>query len=130
MRCTVLVPMPSCRCYRLDPGASRPQLEHARLDVTANPGPAELDAGSLGPGEAAIDPFDDDFALELGEHAQHAKHGPPRWGGGVERLLVQEQANASAAELLHRAHDVLQRAAEAIDRPRGQQVVAASGGIL
>ena len=43
----------------------------------------------LGAGEASVDPLTDDFALELGKHAEHLKHGTARGRGGVEALLVQ-----------------------------------------
>ena len=50
----------------LDPHAGAAQLDDAGLHLAAHPGAAQLDPGSLGPGEAAVDPLDDDRALELG----------------------------------------------------------------
>ena len=49
---------------------------------------------------------------------------------GVERLLVQEQVDPGAAQLLQGRHQVLDAAAEPIDGPGGQHVVAAPGGVL
>ena len=43
---------------------------------------------------------------------------------------MQEQVDAGAAQLLQGRHQVLDAAAEAIDGPGGQHVVAAPGGVL
>ena len=43
------------------------------------------------PRKASPDPLDYNAALELGKDAEHLKHRPSRWGGGVEALLMQIQ---------------------------------------
>jgi hypothetical protein len=50
-------------------------------------------ASGLGASQAAVDPFDDYAAFELGEHAQHAEHRVAGRRAGVESLLVKEQAD-------------------------------------
>jgi len=60
----------------------------------------------------------DHGALELGKHTHHLKHRLARRRRRVEPLLMQEQVDAEGMQLRQEGdHQVLQAAAEPIDRP-------------
>ena len=58
----------------------------------------------------------DHGALELGKHAHHPKHRLTGRRSGVEPLLMQEQIDAEGMQLRQEGDQVLQAAAEPIDR--------------
>ena len=124
IRCTVPTPTPSSLATVLMPLPAPRSSRTRRSRSAPTRGRPSLSLGP-GAGEAGVDPLADHGPLVLGEDAHHAVHRPARGGGGVEPLLVQEQADAGLVQLLERVHQVRQRAAEAVDRPRGQQVEAA-----
>jgi hypothetical protein len=119
--CTTALPIPS----------SLAKLAHAALDVGADTRPAEL-LLALGHHacQARLDALPDHGALELGEDAHHAEHGRAGRRRGVQRLLVEEEVDAGGVQLLQGVDEVGQRAAEAVDRPGGQQVELPAHGIL
>jgi hypothetical protein len=67
--------------------------------------------------QAGLDALDDHRALELGEHAHHLEHRLAGRGAGVEALLMQVQIDALGMQLGEEPDKLLQRPAEAIDRP-------------
>ena len=62
------------------------------------------------------------MALELGEDAQHAEHRAPRRRRGVEALLVEVQVDALGVQLAEEADEVLEAAAQPVDRPCRDEV--------
>jgi hypothetical protein len=66
-------------------------------------------------------------ALELGEDAHHLEHRLAGRGAGVEALLVQVQIDALGMQLGEEPDQLLQRPAEAIDRPCSHLVELAPG---
>jgi hypothetical protein len=67
--------------------------------------------------QAGSDTLDDHGALELGEYAHHLKHGLAGRRRCVDPLLVQVQIDALTVQLAQERDQILQRPAEAIDRP-------------
>src|SRR4051794_23019516 len=49
---------------------------------------AQLNAIGSCPCQPGIDSFSDHGSFELGKHAAHLEHSSPRWGAGIERLLM------------------------------------------
>jgi hypothetical protein len=64
------------------------------------------------PGEC---PLANHRGLELGKDAEHLKERSPRWGGSVERLLMQKQIDTRGLQLAQKGNEVLQRAPEPVD---------------
>ena len=75
-----------------------------------------------GPREAGLDALLDHRALELGEHPAHLKHGATAGRGRVEPLLMQVEVNILGTQILEEANQVLERPAQAIDGPCGDDV--------
>jgi hypothetical protein len=70
-----------------------------------------------GPGDARAHALLYERALELGEDAEHLEHGSSGRRRGVEALLVEVEIAADGVQLVEETDEILQRAAEAIDRP-------------
>ena len=77
--------------------------------------------------EPGGDAFTDDGALDVGEDAEHAEHGPPAGCGGVEALLVQVEVHALGANVAEEAYEVWERSSDPIDGPRRHEVYFAPG---
>jgi hypothetical protein len=60
-----------------------------------------------GAGKARVDAFDDDGPLELGEHAEHLVHRPPRWRAGIEALLMEVEIDLPLAQIRQDGHELL-----------------------
>src|SRR5579883_25076 len=119
--------------HRADPDAEGARrLQHAHLPPQSagdralfgggDAWPPEALALAPRPRQARFDALDDDGALELGENAHHLEHRFPRRRAGIEPLLMQVQIDALGVQLAEEADEILQRAAEAIDGPGGDQV--------
>jgi hypothetical protein len=68
-------------------------------------------------------------ALELGKYAHHLKHRLAGRGRGVEALLMQEQVDPQGVQFGEKADQVLQAAAQSIDRPSHHHVELPLGGV-
>lgn len=86
--------------------------------------PADASAGA-GRGEAVVGVCHNQFALELGEHAEHAEHRPALDGLGVDALLDDVQADPALAQVGAEGHQVQDRAGEPVE-PGDLQGVAAA----
>lgn len=73
--------------------AGRQVLADALDDIFAHRTTPEALPLAPRPREARLDALNNNGALELGKDAEHLKHRPSRWGGGVEALLMQIQMN-------------------------------------
>src|SRR5581483_11353200 len=65
--------------------------------------------------ESGGDTVDDGGVLELGEHAEHLQHHPPRRGAGIERLSRRLQDDVELVELLAQTRELSYLAGEAVD---------------
>src|SRR5262249_1755330 len=74
------------------------------------------------------DSFLNHRTLKLSKHAHHLKHCLAGWRAGVEALCFQEQVDASGVELAQESYQVLQTAAEAIDRPSHKHIKLTPSG--
>jgi hypothetical protein len=99
------------------PSRSRQSLPDPLFQLGGYPRPPEPFSFALGPRQASTDSFLDHGALELGKHAHHLKHRLTGRRSGVEPLLMQEQVDAKGMQLRQEGDQVLQAAAEPIDRP-------------
>ena len=91
--------------------------------------PPQLALG-LGSGHARLDPLLDHGPLELGEDAQHPEHGLAGWRGGVDALLVEVELDVLGVQFSKERHEILQRAAETINRPCGYEIELFAGNPL
>jgi hypothetical protein len=82
------------------------------------------------PRHAGENTFDDDRALELGEHAEHLKESPTSRCGGVDCLPFEVEIDTGAIKLTQEANEVLQATTEAIDAPSGDDINPAPCDIL
>src|SRR5690349_765492 len=80
-------------------------------------GPSKLLALRLSPRKPGADSFLNDRPLEFGKHAHELVHRLAGRGRGVDALLVQEKVNAKGVKLREERHEILQAAAQPIDRP-------------
>src|SRR6266446_196915 len=117
-------------CCFVDAVAGCPQCANARLGRSVKFWSAQGFTLCAGACQPSVDSFDDDGALELGEHPAHTEHRFARGCRGIDILLMQIQANPLLLEFLHELHQMLQAAADAVDRPRGNHVELASGSGL
>jgi hypothetical protein len=65
--------------------------------------------------------------LEFGEHPEHLEEGAPGWGGRVHRLPLKIEVTPDGAEFRKKANEVLQAAAEPINRPCRDNIDLAGG---
>src|SRR5262249_12583605 len=63
----------------------------------------------------------------FGEHAAHLEHGLAGRRRRVQRLLMQVEVNTERMDLAEECHEMLQRAAKAIDAPSHDHVELAPG---
>src|SRR5690242_18942 len=80
--------------------------------------------------DAGLNPVADHAALEFGKGAEHLEKEPPGVGRGVDRLLVQIEIDPGRLQIAKAGDQVLQAAAEPIDRSSHYHVEAAAGYIL
>src|ERR1700730_16688185 len=67
-------------------------------------------------------PFLNDRALEICKYAEHLKECPSSRGGCINRLLFEIEVAPSGVELAEKADQILQRSAQPVDRPSGNNV--------
>ena len=67
-------------------------------------------------------PFLNYGTLELCKNAEHLKQRASGRGGCVDRLLFEIEVAPSGVEFAKKANEILQRSAEPVDRPRGNEV--------
>jgi hypothetical protein len=131
IRCTVpgLTPNRSAilRTPSVRPGLSR--AARIAFSVSAGIVTAEPLALALGPRQPGTNALLDDRALELGKDAHHLKHRLAGRGRGVEALLMQEQIDPQGVQFGEKADQVLEAAAQSIDRPSHHHVELPLGGV-
>jgi hypothetical protein len=100
------------------------KLAGGGLDLGPHPRAAEALAVRFGAAEARFHPLLDHGhgALELREDATHPEHGLAGRGGGVDPLLMQVEINPLRVDVAEEGDQVLEAAAQTIDRSRGDQV--------
>src|SRR5262249_52433783 len=98
--------------------------------IGADLGAATNPPRSSGPRQAGHHAFLDDGPLELGEHAQHLEEGLAGRRRGIDPLLMEIQAQALGMDLAEGGDEVPQGAAQAIDRPGGDDIEFAPGKSL
>jgi hypothetical protein len=69
----------------------------------------------------------DERALELGEHADHLPHGPPRRGVRVDRLGERAELHALALQLIEHMDQVPEAPAQPIELPDDERVAGLQG---
>ena len=69
----------------------------------------------LGPPDPGDHPLPDQVPLELRDRAQNVEHQPPGWGGGIDRLVRDDEVNPERLELSREAHEVPRRPSQAIE---------------
>jgi hypothetical protein len=69
-----------------------------------------------------VDAFLNDCAFELGKYAEHLEERPSGRGGRVDRLLFEKEVPPGSVEFAEKADQILQRSAEPVDRPRGDDI--------
>jgi hypothetical protein len=74
--------------------------------------------------EAGGDAVDDRGVFELGEHAEHLQHHPPRRRAGIERLGRRLQDDVELVEFLTEPGELTHLAGEAVDAVDQEQVDA------
>jgi hypothetical protein len=67
-------------------------------------------------------PFLNNRALELRKYAEHLKECPPGRGGCINRLLFEIKIAPSGVEFAEKADEILQRSAQPVYRPRGDDI--------
>ena len=67
-------------------------------------------------------PFLNYGTLELCKNAEHLKQRASGRGGCVDRLLFEIEVAPGGVEFAKKANEILQRSAEPVDRPRGNEV--------
>jgi hypothetical protein len=72
---------------------------HPLLDFRGDPGPAKLNVVCLSSLETSHDPLAYHRALELGEHTHHLKEGSSCRRRGIDRLLMEIQADFESMDL-------------------------------
>ena len=72
--------------------------------------------------QTSLNALHDHAPFELREDSKHLKEESASWGGGVDALLVEVEVSMFAVEVVEEGHEVLQAAAQPIDRPRGDHV--------
>ena len=75
--------------------------------------PTNSSAGSGG-GEAVAGVGGDEFALQFGQHGEHAEHGAAFGGGGVDALLEDFEADAAFSQCRAEGDQVQYGPAEAV----------------
>jgi len=85
---------------------------------------------SSGPCQAGLDPFLNHRSFEFGEYRAHLKHRLPGGRRGVNPLCVQVQINVFRVDLVQETRQMLQGAAQPIDRPSHDHVELAADGSL
>jgi hypothetical protein len=80
------------------------------------------------PGDAHGNALLDYRAFELGEHSEHLEQSLPGPGSRCQRLPIEVQVNARTVKLPEEPNKVLQRAAQPVNRPCGNDIELAAGG--
>jgi hypothetical protein len=105
------------------------QFTNVRLDGSGHGWPPEGLTLRSGAAKAGVDALYDDGSLEFGEDTCHLKERFAGSGRGVDLLLMQVQADPLLLQLVKESRQMSEAAAEPIDRPGGDHIELALGGI-
>ena len=90
------------------------------------------DVAAFEPGapHAGAHPFDDEVALEFGDHADDGDDGAAQRPAGIDLLAEADELDVEVVELVEDLEEVFHRSGDAIGSPDQDDIEAAAAGIV